>query len=360
MREADELLEEVTHAQLTMALPKGINTLETAHGNWTRPDNVFMSHEILDLVVICNIAPEYRPVHADHLPIRIRLDVGVEKTSAMESYLWKEVEWKEFKEDLEAALRAHGPPQVLNSIAELEHAAILMDSIMEELTAKHVRKIRMSGHTKRWWTSELGEARAKFRSLKLKAWKLRHEPEHPIHAETRTSSTAYKELIKTTKNLCWKKFIENARDFSIWLVHKTVTGTGSDGGRARLPALRATPDDDAEFVTENHAKARVLHTEFFPPPPLALNPAEALPPLIQYPEDVEPFAEITDEQIRRAIKRMESWKAIMKGDIPNHAVKHCADVLVPYLGEMYRATFRLNHYLLRPELSDYGPELAEL
>jgi hypothetical protein len=34
----------------------------------------------------------------------------------------------------------------------------------------------------------------------------------------------------------------------------------------------------------------------------------------------------------------------MKGDIPNHVVKHCAEVLGPYLGEMYRATFRLDHY----------------
>jgi hypothetical protein len=112
---------------------------------------------------------------------------------------------------------------------------------MEELTAKHVRKIRMSGHTKRWWTSKLGKARAKFRSLKLKVWKLQHKPKHLVHAKTRASSTTYKELIKTTKTLCWKKFIENTCEFSIWLVHKTVTG--------------------------------------------------------QHPGDIKPFAEITDEQI---------------------------------------------------------------
>jgi hypothetical protein len=41
---------------------------------------------------------------------------------------------------------------------------------------------------------------------------------------------------------------------------------------------------------------------------------------------------------------MESWKAVMTGDVPNAFVKKCSDILVPYLGEMYRATFRLDHY----------------
>jgi hypothetical protein len=160
----------------------------------------------------------------------------------------------------------------------------------------------------------------------------------PHPPETWASSTAYKELIETTKTLCWKRFIKNAREFSI-------TGTRLDGGHTRLPALQAAgPDGQAEFVTKNLDKAWVLHMEFFPPPPPAIDHA-AMPLLPdQYPEDVEPFAEITVEQIWRAIKRMESWKAVMKGDIPHHAIKHCADVLVPYLGEMYCATFRLNHY----------------
>jgi ribonuclease HI len=41
---------------------------------------------------------------------------------------------------------------------------------------------------------------------------------------------------------------------------------------------------------------------------------------------------------------MDLWKAVMAGDVPNAMIKKCADILVPYLGEMYRATFRLDHY----------------
>jgi hypothetical protein len=232
---------------------------------------------------------------------------------------------------------------------------------MEELTAKHVETVRISGHTKRWWTTDLASAQATFRSLKLKSWKLRGEPDHPVHAEARTSSTTYHQLIDETKALCWKKFIENARDFSLWLVHKVVTGTGSDGGCTRLPALRDSERD--MFVTENQEKAHVLHKEFFPPPP-PVNPALHENTDGEYPEDVEAFSEITDEQIQRAITRMESWKAVMKGDIPNHAVKVCSKVLTPYLGEIYRASFCLNHYpsnwkiydtvvLRKPDQEDY-------
>jgi ribonuclease HI len=115
-------------------------------------------------------------------------------------------------------------------------------------------------------------------------------------------------------------------------------------------------------VTTNQEKARVLHLEFFPPPPADVD--DHTDPEDNHPDDIEPFSNISDDQIWRAIKRMEPWKAVMKGDIPNHVVKICADILVPYLGEMYRASFRLNHYpsnwkiydmvvLRKPDREDY-------
>jgi hypothetical protein len=173
--------------------------------------------------------------------------------------------------------------------------------------------------------------------MKLKSYRKRFEPEHPVHTEAKRLSNAYKELMNQTKSLHWKKFIENARDINIWLVHKTVTGTGSDGGRTRLPALQSATGGHARDCDK---KARVLHREFFPPPPEIAPPSDDE----NDPGAVEPFREVTNEQIRRAIDHMDPWKAVMTGDVPNAFIKKCADILVPYLGEMYRATFRLDHY----------------
>jgi hypothetical protein len=361
IRNADKLLEDVAYAHLTMALPKGTNTLETAGGNWTRPDNVFMTHELLDHITICDVAADLRPVKADHMPIKITLDVGFEKSEAMESYKWKDVEWKDFQSDLADALRAQGPPRPLNSIHELEQAAIRLDGILQDLIAKHVETIRICGYTKRWWNTELASARKAFRSLKLKTYKQRGNPTHPVHAEARDASNSYHDLIDKTKALHWKKFIENTRDFNLWLTHKAVSGTGTDGGRTRLPAMRDRSAGQLDsFVTTNAEKAHILYTEFFPPPPATAPPVDEQ----DYPDEIEPFVEITDDQIHRAIQKMEAWKAVMKGDIPNFAVKKCAIELVPYLGEMYRASFRLGHYpsnwkvydtivLRKPERKDY-------
>jgi hypothetical protein len=332
IRDANILLDAVDNAGLTMALPKGTNTLETTRGNWTRPDNVFLSHDLVDLIVKCDTDPSNRPIVTNHLPIVLELDLGVDTQRPVESYIWKEVEWSDLRIDLEAALSTYGPPRQLNTIAELEHAAILFDQIFEELTAKHVRRVTISPHTKRWWTPDLTAARKDSRAMKLKSYNLRFEPEHPVHAEAKRTANAYKTLMRQTKQEHWTKFIESAADFNIWLVHRTVTGTGSDGGQTRLPALRGTTGDYAVDCSE---KADVLHQEFFPPPPEVEPQAEDEDDV---PAPFEPFRQVTDEQIHRAIRHMDPWKAVMAGDVPNAMIKKCADILVPYLGEMYRAT----------------------
>jgi hypothetical protein len=147
-QDAELLLDAVDNAGLTMALPKGTNTLRTSRGNWTRPDNVFLSHELTEHIIVCDTDPASRPIEADHLPIILELDLGVDATRTVESYVWKEVEWADLQTDLAAALDTYGPPRQLCSVAELEHAAILFDQIFEELTAKHVRRVTISPHTK--------------------------------------------------------------------------------------------------------------------------------------------------------------------------------------------------------------------
>jgi hypothetical protein len=122
-RDAVHLLDAIDHAGLTMALPKGTNTLETARGNWTRPDNVFLTHELVDHIIICDTDPSNRPPDADHLPIILELDLGVDTTRLTESYVWKEVEWPDVRKDLTIALDTYGPPRPLHTVGELEHAA---------------------------------------------------------------------------------------------------------------------------------------------------------------------------------------------------------------------------------------------
>lgn len=48
--------------------------------------------------------------------------------------------------------------------------------------------------------------------------------------------------------------------------------------------------------------------------------------------------------IMNAIQRLKNGKATRSGTIPNNLFKKCADILVPHLGPIYRATFNLRVY----------------
>ena len=54
---------------MLLALPKGIPTLQTSAGNWTRPDNVGRCNTPEDPIQRCDTVPAICPPLADHLPI---------------------------------------------------------------------------------------------------------------------------------------------------------------------------------------------------------------------------------------------------------------------------------------------------
>jgi hypothetical protein len=363
--DADQLIQACMHVRLVQALPKGINTLETAHGNWTRPDNVFMSEELHELIVKCDVAPDIRPPVTNHLPIITELDLDLDHTKVTESYSWLYVEQDKFIDTVRVALEASGPPEAeITTAAGLEREAIRLEDAIRSVVENPdiVPRVRISPYTRRWWTPDLGHARTRHRHLKLKSWKWRLHPDDPVHADARRAETEYKELLERTKREHWNTFVTNSRsDGSVWIVHWVVTGTGTDGGRTRLPPLKTTNGDLARADEE---KARALHTEFFPPPPPPL-PEQDRPVPPDFPPEVEDAHMITESQVRCAINKLDCWKAVMAKDIPNAVLQWCEDLLVPYLLPLYRASLRLSHYpsiwkiyetivLRKPEHPDYS------
>jgi hypothetical protein len=337
---ADTLIQACMHAELVQALPKGINTLETPHGNWTRPDNVFASAELHDLITRCDVAPNLRPPITDHLPIITEIDASVDRTKVTESYAWKKVIPNDFREALRAKLEASGPPVPITTKPQLDREAIRIEEAIRAVVQDEeiVPRVRISPYTRRWWTPELGLLRLRHRNLKLRSYKRRLHPDDPVHTEAKQVANEYKELIIRTKREHWAEFISNTQDGTdVWLVHKVVTNVNPDGGRARLPPLQ----HGGGLARTDEEKAQALHSEFFPPPPPA-NAEPDQPPA--FPDPVDNFHEITEEQIRRAIAKLEPWKAVMASDIPNAALHWCEDVLIPYLLPLYRASLALSHY----------------
>jgi hypothetical protein len=93
-------------------------------------------------------------------------------------------------------------------------------------------------------------------------------------------------------------------------------------------------------TASNEEKSAELHKTFFPPPPQTSNvPEEA-----EYPPPICSFENITDEQVHRAIAKLKPYKAVQADDIANVVLKQASNLIVPFLGPIYRATFTLNTY----------------
>ena len=67
---------------MLLALPKGIPTLQTPTGNWTRPDNVWRNNTPDNPIVCCDTVPAICPPLADHMPIITILDLPLPRSSA--------------------------------------------------------------------------------------------------------------------------------------------------------------------------------------------------------------------------------------------------------------------------------------
>ncbi|KAJ3912264.1 hypothetical protein F5877DRAFT_54296, partial [Lentinula edodes] len=135
----------------------------------------------------------------------------------------------------------------------------------------------------------------------------------------------------------------------------------SDGGRARVPGLKVNqPGNTERIVEDNVGKEYVFRNAFFPPPPQSPN----VPENAEYPEQSWNFAPPTNRQIIATIRRMKNGKATKPGTMPNDLFKATSELIVPYLGPIYRATFTLRIYpadwsstetiiLKKPGRSDY-------
>ncbi|KAJ3792889.1 hypothetical protein GGU11DRAFT_692793, partial [Lentinula aff. detonsa] len=109
----------------------------------------------------------------------------------------------------------------------------------------------------------------------------------------------------------------------------------------RVPAIRTTNAEGEERIVEdNTEKEQIFRSAFFPPPPDTPN----VPTDPRYPQSKWVFATPTDRQILQAIRHLKNGKVTRTGTIPNDAFKAVSNLVVPYLGPIYRATFTLAVY----------------
>jgi ribonuclease HI len=338
---AQQLINLTADYGMEMVLPKNIPTLEVSSTkNWTRADNVFASTSLTERIIKCDVDPYRRPPLADHLPIITEIDVNPAKSEEVERRDWMDVDWMEFRKVLKGELEKMGEPKEIRELSEFKEALRHVERSIEEAVSKTVPFKEPSPFRKRWWTKELTEIRKKFQKAGHKSHRRRMDPNDPIHEIYRQTRNQYTELIKKSKQDHWLQWLEEADSTNIWKVHKLVVEPSSDGGRTRIPVLKEEIGGRVHERITNEDKSQALHKTFFPPPPTQ----EADYGNEIYPDPVCQFRNITDEQIIRAIDKLKPYKGVMTDDIANVVLKRCKQLITPYLGPIYRATFTLKTY----------------
>jgi Zn-finger protein len=186
----------------------------------------------------------------------------------------------------------------------------------------------------------LTNTRKELNRLEREAYRWRHCEWHPAHKETRALGQKYAAAIQKAKTKHWNQWLEELDGQTVWNVGKMAKGTATDGGRTRVPNLISTKRGEEEETTarDNETKAQLLFEEFFPEPPKNHNSGK-LQGAARWKHE-----NISNDQIRRAIKRMKPYKATKPGTIPNCVLKETGKMITPYLGPLFRATFNLKYY----------------
>ena len=329
-----------THG-MEMALPAGLPTLQAFRsGNFSRPDNIFCSANLLPFFLECNTKPEERPAKTDHFPIVGTMNIAPERILPAPRFNWRQADWNDFRTKLTHNLAAAGPPRPVTDVEDFQTTFTLISAAIQSAADQTVPKIRPSPFTKRWWTKELTDLRKKKQSLRAKSHRLRAQRLHPVHQEAIEATKVYAESLEQTKKAHWEQWLDDIDADNIWTAHKFANSAPSDGGVARIPTLKRTLNNQTTEVDTNEEKSKILYETFFP---RSQNRTHA-DASTDYPAPVCEFKPITDEQVHRAISRLAPYKAPGPNGISNIVFKKCPDILVPWMGHLFRATFELKFF----------------
>jgi hypothetical protein len=256
---------------------------------------------------------------------------------------FRKTDWQDFHDYLSnklGALHLRDPEDT----ADFERMLDELTTAILETMENHVPKSNPSPYHKRWWSKELSQKRTALRKLAKKAYlfKKKHPGmDSPILEQHRQARNKYGEEVWKARSDHWEEWIESTKAMGLYVINKFVMAAPSDGSSTRVPTLKVKQADGSSAkITDNKGKSKALYDAFFYPPPAEND----IDPNFVYPPPKVSFKNMTDDQIHHAIRKLKPYSAPGPNSISNSVFTHCTDILVPWLGALYRATFHLRYY----------------
>lgn len=239
---------------------------------YSRPDNIFSTPALKDLIIKCEVDPSTRPTSTDHFPILTHILLPQERINVPPAYNFRETNWDEYRKILQNKLQRTPDTQAIANQEQLNQAAGNLITAIQETTKEVVKVSRPRLDTKRWWNHELRRMKKEINRLRTISYTFRAIANHPSHSELKTKSNEFGEEIIQAKRKHWTNYLEEMTASKIWTANKYIKEPIGDGGSPRIPTLKTKDEMGATVsVNSNEDKAKTFATTFFPPLALTRN-----------------------------------------------------------------------------------------
>jgi ribonuclease HI/exonuclease III len=342
LRSAEGLIELMAEYGMTMALPKGIPTLQHMRSKkYSRPDNVLCTATLQPHITKCTVDARVRPTSTDHFPIVTNLDLPQTRILPDPSYNFRTADWDDFNKTLANKLNLIPRPERIRNAQQLEEVANNITRSLQETIKEEITQSKPRPDAKRWWNSDLNKKRKELNRLRKDSYKNRTLANHPIHRELRRKSRTYGKAIVQAKKDHWTEYLEEMTAGDIWTANKYLKSPVGDGGTSRIPTIRTRDQEgNTTEISNNEDKARTFAKTFFPPAPQ--REMEEAPP--EYPDPLPNPPLPSKRQIDRIIRKLSPFKAPGPDGIPNVVLQKSYNLIADYLSYIYQAVFDLDTF----------------
>jgi hypothetical protein len=179
--------------------------------------------------------------------------------------------------------------------------------------------------------------------LECNAYAQRFVPDHPVHAEARDAATAYSKAVKRGKARHWGEWQEKLVGDQMWHIHKFLSASPLDGSTTRILTLVQWGGAERQLTASAETdkdKCKWLQAEFFSPQMSVLS----VPPDPVYPAPVWLWKPVSDDLLWCVADKMKPYKAMFPESIPNCVIKQCTNLLIPFVGPIFRSLDELSHF----------------
>ena len=155
-----------------MPLLKGIPTLKhMVTKRYSRPDNIFCTEGLKDLIVTCKVDPTIQPTSIDHFPMITKLLIPQERVKSLPSLNFREANWDIFKRELRTKLSTLPTETTITNIEQLNMVANHLTKAIQETIYQNIRKTKLKPDTKRWWNGDLNRLKKELHKLRANSYK---------------------------------------------------------------------------------------------------------------------------------------------------------------------------------------------